>query len=450
MQTLSHYSEASSGQRRESAQLCLSLPHRPRDPAAAFLLTGLDVVTVGRGDQRGFSRSGRTLAIALADPWMSGSHARLAFALGRWTVEDAGSKNGTRVNGVRIDRQVLVDRDVLEIGHSYFVFRAAVTTAIEQPDDVDLAHERPPARGLATLVPALAQTFAGVARIAPSEVSVMIGGPSGSGKEVVARAVHQLSGRRGAFVAVNCGALPEALAASALFGHKKGAFSGAIDDSVGFVRSADGGTLFLDEIGDLPLPTQAMLLRVLQEGEVTPLGTTKPIRVDVRVVSATHRDLPARVAAGEFRQDLLMRLGGYAVALPALHQRSEDLGLIIAALLEKLAPGRDAVIEPQAVRCLYRHAWPGNVRELERCLGAALVLAGAGAITAAHLPAELSGEGDADEPGDGGAQRDALIALLREHRGNVTAVGRALGKAPVQIRRWMKRWSLDPDSFRAG
>jgi transcriptional regulator with GAF, ATPase, and Fis domain len=259
---------------------------------------------------------------------------------------------------------------------------------------------------------------------------------------------------------VNCGALPTALVESLLFGHVKGAFSGATRDEVGFVRSAEGGTLFLDEIGDLPPASQAALLRVLQEHEVIPVGATRALKVDVRVVAATHRALESAVSPGVFRADLLARLRGYTHRLPPLAERMADMGTVLADVLTHVAGPRAArlTLTPEAARLLFRHEWPLNIRELQQAMAAAVALATEDVIDVPHLPAEVvapkrsspaprapavPAKGEEDD-----GLRDRLVALLHEHDGNVTAVGRALGKAPAQIHRWMKRFAIDPDTYR--
>jgi len=181
----------------------------------------------------------------------------------------------------------------------------------------------------------------------------VIRGHSGTGKEVLARAVHELSGRRGRFVAVNCGGLVESLVQSELFGYRRGAFSGATEDRPGVIRTANAGTLFLDEIGDMPSSSQAVLLRVLQEREVKPLGATEPIAVDIRVMSATHCDLEGLIAAGDFRADLYARLSGFEFRLPPLGERREDIGLLTARLLERAVPGVQLELSPDAARALF-------------------------------------------------------------------------------------------------
>jgi transcriptional regulator with GAF, ATPase, and Fis domain len=286
--------------------------------------------------------------------------------------------------------------------------------------------------------------------MAPSDVTVLLHGETGTGKELVARALHALSGRDGPFVPVNCGALPDTLVESELFGYRRGAFSGALEDRPGLVRSAARGTLFLDEIGDLPLAPQASLLRVLQEHEVRPVGSTATVAVDARFVCATHRDLAAMVSEGSFRADLLARLSGFVVELPPLRQRREDLGVIVATLLARLAPSRRGIrFTAAAATAILGHGWTGNVRELEQSLARALALAGdsdridlehldlrAGPqrAEARHRPVPLSG---ADEK-----LREELLRSLEATGGNVSEVARQLGKDRKQIRRWIERFGI--------
>jgi transcriptional regulator with PAS, ATPase and Fis domain len=293
--------------------------------------------------------------------------------------------------------------------------------------------------------------------VARAQVPILIGGATGTGKEVVARAIHTLSGRTGAFVAVNCGALPATLVESELFGVKKGAFSGAVADRPGLLRAADGGTLLLDEIGDLPLAAQVAFLRVLQEREVLAVGDTRARPVDLRVVAASHHSLPALVEAGRFRADLYARLAGFTLNLPTLRERRDDLGLIIARLLAR-ARATTARLTPPAAALLLTHDWPLNVRELEQRLTTALALAGADPISEAHLPLivppplrsdEPDDNDDADDDDDAGEdERARLVALLTRHRGNVTEVARAVGRSRLQVYRWMRRYQLSPRSYR--
>jgi transcriptional regulator with GAF, ATPase, and Fis domain len=260
---------------------------------------------------------------------------------------------------------------------------------------------------------------------------------------------------------VNCASIPATLIESELFGYRKGAFSGAGEDRLGLVRSAQGGTLLLDEIGELPAAGQAVLLRVLQEQVVTPVGDVRPVETDVRFVAATNRDLPALVSAGTFRGDLYARLLGLSLRLPPLRERPEDLGQLVATLLPEVAARPETItLGKGAARALFAHRWPFNVRELERCLETAAALSDDGVIHVEHLRTLAAGsaaaapepEGTLD-PGtaldaEDRARRDEIVRLLQEHRGNVAAVARALAKAPAQIHRWMKRYRLRPEDYR--
>jgi len=432
--------------------------HRPLSAPLRIALDDLDEIALGRGPARTVERRDaaglRSLQIQLDDDWLSRRHACLTRVLRRWVLEDRDSKNGSFVDGMRQSQAELADGAVIELGHWFMLYREAVPSAEDAPLVVDAGQLSGPAPGLVTLSPPLARSFDRLAVVARSNVSVIVEGQTGTGKEVVARAIHDLSRRTGPFVAVNCGALPRELIEAELFGYRKGAFSGATEEHAGLVRSADGGTLLLDEIGDLPAPSQAALLRVLQEREVRPVGGTRPVRVDLRVVAATHRSLDEMVETGEFRADLLARLAGHRIALPPLSLRREDLGLLLAALISRTDP-QLAVrlqLQPAAVRAMLRYSWPGNIRELEKVVTTALLLAhDTGRVELEHLPepvrhaAVVATRG---EPTDDQARRDRLLALMRQHRGNVTAVAQAMGKARMQIQRWVKRYGIDPRSFR--
>ena len=415
---------------------------------AASHLDDIDEVALGRGDPGAATAvdgGHRRLRLGFPDQWMSTRHARIERRSGDFWVVDEGSKNGLLLNGDRVDSARLADGDWIEAGHTVLRYRqgALPPTPPRAP--------RSDGAVLVTALPTLQARARDLEDIARSTVSVVLLGETGTGKEVIARAVHQLSGRPGELVAVNCGALPATILESELFGYRKGAFSNAVEDRPGLVRAADRGTLFLDEVGDLPLASQTALLRVLQEREVTPLGGTRPVKVDLRVVCATHRDLEAQVALGQFRADLYARLSGHTFTLPPLRERREDLGLLTAALLCRIAPDRDVRFEPEAVRALCRYDWPLNVRELEKCLASAVVLARGGAIAPEHVPAaQVAPAPAAVKPSEVRriGRRDELEAALRAHRGNVSAVARALGKARSQVQRWIRDFGLDPERYR--
>jgi len=445
-------------QRRRPVLIKVLECDQPLALSARHVLEDVDVVAVGRGP-RSHARDERAGSIRIPDGRMSAEHARLSRTPDGWLLEDLGSKNGCIVNGTVTRRAVLAHDDVFELGHTFFLFREIPVPPEARPD-MTVADLPAPTRSLATFVAALERSSASLARIARTSVAVVLLGETGTGKEVVARALHELSVRPGPFVAVNCGALPETLLEAELFGHKRGAFSGAISDRPGLIRSADRGTLFLDEVGELPAESQVAFLRVLQEQEVVPVGDERPIKVDTRLCAATHRDLDELVARGVFRRDLYARLFGLVLELPPLRDRVEDLGILIGALLARM-PGGDAVrFAPAAVRAFLRHDWPLNIRELEKCLVAAVALAGTDPIELDHLPPSVRRPRPArptyqePEPAPLSAEdialRDQLIELLGAHEGNVTAVARALGKGRMQIHRWAKRFAIDLEAFRRG
>jgi two-component system response regulator FlrC len=292
-------------------------------------------------------------------------------------------------------------------------------------------------------------------RIAASDIPVLLEGPTGTGKEVLARFVHRLSARaQGPFVAVNCAAMPEAMLEALLFGHRKGAFTGAAEAGEGLFRAADGGTLLLDEIGELPLPLQAKLLRALQEGEVLPLGATRPVKVDVRVVAATNRTLAEEAAAGRFREDLLYRLNVFPLRLPALRDRPGDIAALAFAMLLRhaSAPAKPAWIVDEALAMLEAHAWPGNVRELENVIRRALLLgSGAAAIAPEHIVFD-SAVRDVAEPAAVAppltritaprslsdvafaSEARAILETLSRNGGNRAATARSLGISERTLR----------------
>ncbi len=426
---------------------------RPRAGSVRYRLSELASVQLGRGSERRAEKTGTELSIKVPDKWMSSRHARIEPSFGRWVLIDTESKNGTIVDGHTTKRAVLTDGSIIELGHTLFFFFEKLPVDPDTPALLELApdHAEP---GLVTLVPAWQSELARIRQIAGSEIPMLVEGESGTGKEVIARAIHTLSGRTGAFVPVNCGALPENLVESELFGYKKGAFSGAQQDHEGLVKAADRGTLFLDEIGDLPASSQAALLRVLQEREVVPVGGTRPVPIDLRVVAATHRDLDEMVAEQTFRHDLFARLAGFRIQVPTLAERRGDLGLLIGALHARIFAADHPGFDIEAARMLLRYPWPLNVRELEQALATAQVLAGAEPVRAEHLPDTVRSGRPPGAPRPvvlselDQKVRDQVVAALREHQGNVSAVARALDKDRKQIQRWIKRFGLDPASYR--
>lgn len=294
-----------------------------------------------------------------------------------------------------------------------------------------------PETGLGDLVArsrGMLDLFRTVRKIAEFKTTVLIGGESGTGKELAARAIHRLSPRaQGPFIAVNCGAIPDALLESELFGHRKGAFTDASRDRKGLFEEASGGTLFLDEIGELPLGLQVKLLRVLQEGEIRRLGDSQDTKVDVRVVAATARDLTAEVARGAFREDLFYRLNVFALQLPALRERREDIPLLVEHFLSRMNARMGLSVSgttPEAMRLLMDYDWPGNVRELENCVERAIVLCEGATIDSDALPERLQHTPTPPPASAAGAlAEDADLSIKRaSRRSEETLIRRALQK----------------------
>lgn len=300
--------------------------------------------------------------------------------------------------------------------------------------------------------PVMERLFELIDSVAPSDAPVLIHGQSGTGKELVARAVHEAGARKeGPFVKVNCAALNESLLESELFGHVKGAYTGADKDRIGRFEAAHGGTIFLDEVGDIPLSTQVKLLRVLQEKEIERVGDHKPISVDVRIVSATNRNLDELVARGDFREDLFFRINVFPLYCPSLAERREDIPLIVQNYIDRNSEkgGKKILgLTAAAMRLLLSHPWPGNVRELINAIEYAFVLCPAGNIDVAHMPPKLSGNGEdavcffAPEP-EVSAEKTQLLQVLRRAAGNQSEAARMLGVSRVTIWKRIKKYGID-------
>jgi two-component system response regulator PilR (NtrC family) len=302
-----------------------------------------------------------------------------------------------------------------------------------------------------------------IGRVARSQAPVHICGESGTGKELVARMIHESGARReGPFVAVNCGAIPTELMESELFGHKRGSFTGAVADKKGLVQTAEGGTLFLDEVADLPLHMQVKLLRVVQEKSVRPVGEAREETVDVRILSATHKNLPDLVAQGLFREDLFYRINVIELRVPALRERSADIGQIAAAILRRVsrrAGGPSPEISKEALATLAAYPFPGNVRELENVLERAVTLCTGGVITPEHIrlrasppAAETEISAAVSSPAPGGMalgsqletiERDAIIKALEKTRYNKTAAAKLLGMSFRALRYRIKKLGIE-------
>jgi DNA-binding NtrC family response regulator len=337
------------------------------------------------------------------------------------------------------------------------VLAARVADLLERRPDLASEGSGNPG-GIVGRAPAMRPFFDALRRVAPTDTTVLVIGETGTGKELAARAVHDLSPRCGRpFIAVNCAALGEGVLESELFGHVRGAFTGASRDRAGLFEAASGGTIFLDEIGEVSPPLQQRLLRVLQEREVTRVGASHPSKIDARVVAATNRDLNGLVAAGRFREDLLYRLAVFPLTLPPLRDRRADIPLLAMhalADLRKRGPRRDSLAcSPFAMRMLREFAWPGNVRQLFSVLEAAAIHADFGRIEAQHLPQEIRSTArpamsDTEQEARyraaeaGGDERAAIVAALEETSGALARTADLLGMSRTTLWRKLKHYGL--------
>lgn len=362
-------------------------------------------------------------------------------------IQDLRSANGVRVGRRPLEPLVLTPVEpgvAIELGA---VLAVVHRPSMLPPGTVQKGHtldpelERPsllPGGPMLVRDPAMEDVVDLVRRVAPSELSVLLTGETGVGKEVLADAVHRGSRRvDGPFVRVNCAALAESIAESELFGHEKGAFTGAVGARAGIFEAGDGGTVFLDEVGELSPSMQAKLLRVLETREVTRIGSVAPRKVDVRFVSATNRDLRAEIAAGRFREDLFFRLNGISIDIPPLRERPKDIVPLAKRFARRGLPeGESPRFSSAVTRILERHAWPGNVRELRNAMERAAVLAGTDPIDVSHLPPELRSDAPPavvvqttatvrDELEN--VERQRILEALEQTAGNQTKAAELIG-----------------------
>ena len=329
-----------------------------------------------------------------------------------------------------------------------------ITCLLEKMHCTRAASSRPSGSGLVGRSAAFNRMLALMERAAPSDTGVLLLGESGTGKELVARAIHRNSPRAaGPFVAVECSGLSESLFESELFGHEKGAFTGAHQRKTGLVQAAHGGTLFLDEVGDIPLSQQVKLLRLLETGTFRRVGGTEVQEADFRLVLATHRDLREMVAEGGFRRDLYYRISAFPIALPPLRERGDDIRLLAETLLQRLAPRRPVRLSAEALACLRNYRFPGNVRELRNILERALLLADGDTLSVEHLPEDCGcapGAATPDETDDiitlEENEQRYLAALLKRFRGDRTELADRLGISQRTLFRKISALGKPPDS----
>jgi len=392
--------------------------------------------------------------LMLSDPCVSRAHLELRLLEKGIQIRDLGSSNGVFHKGTRIQESTVQGATVLKVGNTELALEPA-----DKEVEVDTHMERLGA--MVGISPEMRKLFGMVMQIAPTNVSVLIEGETGTGKELVAHEIHNFSARaEQPFVVIDCGALPAGLVESELFGHRRGAFTGAVSDREGAFECADGGTLFLDEIGELPTELQPKLLRALDQGQVKGVGDNRVRTVDVRVIAATSRDLTQAVGRGTFRPDLFYRLAVVRQRVPPLRERLDDLPLLITAMAQMIA-GREVVIPDSVVEELQGHSWPGNVRELRNVLSHALALRPNSTIL--ELPETLGieevlsgasqGAQSNAEPPSGDyreAKRQAvdqfevryLKSLLDKHDWNVSGAAREAGVDRNYLHRLIKRHKI--------
>ena len=336
-----------------------------------------------------------------------------------------------------------MDGDLIEVGHSMLCYRdiaESMVNAVDELAGVPCLGPTP------THNPELAMLGQALAKIGPSAEPVLILAPTGAGKEMVAGAVHTLSGRTGELRSVDCGAVPDNLAESRFFGHKRGAFTGADEQRAGEIERADGGTLFLDEVGNMTPALQAKLLRAIETGTVTPVGGSECMRVDVRWIAATNREL--LTADDDFRSDLVRRLAGYVARLPPLVRRREDLGELTCYLLRAAGVER-ASIAPAAARTLFCNSFAGNIRQLRATLRSAALLAGDETIAPEHLPSHDAKVIQPAAAGSAAPDADTVTQALAATGGNVVQAAERLGTHARQVYRWIERHGIDLGKLRS-
>jgi DNA-binding NtrC family response regulator len=388
------------------------------------------------------------------DPFVSSRHLRIEAQGAGWALVDLGSTNGTFISGARVARAELPLGLPVHLGDAEIVLEARDTLEAPRAEAFE---------GMISRDTSMRQVFELVERVAPSDAAVTILGDTGVGKELVARALHARSGRRdGPFIPVNCSAIAESLIESELFGHEKGAFSGAERLRKGAFEEADRGTIFLDEIGELPLDLQPKLLRVLELGEVKRVGASRPLTVNVRIVAATHRDLRAQVRAGKFREDLFYRLCVVPVTVPPLRQRKGDVRALAEVFLQRASPrGTQLRWSPEALARLEGYDWPGNVRQLRNVVQRALLFRGEGCVVP---PAAVTFEDTRSTPADTGdddtmyvrglsleeIEREAIRLSLRRNKGKRAAVVKELRIAKSTVMKRIGQWGLQDEGRTAG
>ncbi len=377
--------------------------------------------------------------VAVADPYVSRRHCKLVMNGERVKIVDLASTNGLFVNATRVTQAAMDRQGSFTIGRSTVYYRVFSDAEELAPSNSEKLGE------MVGRSRAMREIFALIARAAPSDAPVMITGESGTGKELAAREVHRLSRRnRGPFVAINCGALPAGIIESQLFGHERGAFTGAVERTPGLIEQACGGTLFLDEIGEMDLPMQTKLLRVLEDKKIRRIGGQQEIDADFRLVCATNRNLRDMSKEGKFREDLLFRIHVIPVDIPSLRERPEDIELLASHFLASLAKeGRSPKLSDDAIEALRGHPWMGNARELRNALERTLIFCDHDVIERNDLFLSFIGPRKDHKGRLREQERACLIEVINECKGNISQSARRLGIARTSMQAKMRRFKIE-------
>lgn len=445
-----------SGQAVGEPYLFLTLDgNQPTSPVSRHRIGNVDEIIIGRGVERLMQRDlheGKpTLFLRFPDPWMSALHARIQRSAKGVVMTDPGSKNGSFVNGTRLSSAVLTDGDILQFGHTFFIYRAELPATVNEDDDVIADLDAP--LGMATMLSPLSQDFISFARAAADEVPMILEGEIGTGKSIMARSAHALSGREGQFTTLNVTDLSDLLFEKKLRGQDQSAGRGG--RSVGVIESAAGGTLLLEDIDKLSLRGQALLLRVMNDGAIDAGDGRPPIPWACRLVCTASSSLEEMVSIGRFDPHLLHKINGFRLLLPPLRHRREDIGLLIASMVANYAPTGQVMFSADAAYAILSYMWPRNLRELESCLGTALAWRSSTMVEIAHLPPELRRPAERGQQASGDTidtvelvqqdleKRANIIASLRGRSSNVFSNRDSLDQVRSQFKRWLARAEID-------
>ena len=429
--------------------------NQPTGPVSRHRLGNVQVMQIGRGVERVVQRDtheGKSrLVLRFPDPWMSSLHARIERSDKGMVMSDPTSKNGSFVNGTRLKSAVLTDGDVLQFGHTFFIYREDLPVG-RQEDDLIADLDVP--LGMATMLAPLAQGLIAFARAATTETPLLIQGQTGTGKSIMARSAHALSGRPGSLITVNVSEVSDAQFEKKLRGHEEGG-TGSLGGVPGVIASAKNGTLVIEDVDKLSFRSQALLSRVMSEGWIRPWNDEAPIPWQCRLVCTASSSLDDMVEIGRFDPKLLQQIKGFEQVLPSLCQRREDIGLLIASMITHYAPTGQVMFSADAAYAILSYGWPRNLRELESCLGTALAWRSSTMVEISHLPPELRRPADRGHAASGDTidtvelvqqdleKRANMIASLRARSGHLFNNRDSLDQVRNQFKRWLARTDVE-------